>query len=290
MIVRHADTALYNAKENGRNTYQSYEVIDDKKLIERFSLTKDLRTAVERNEMTLHYQPKINSSTGAIVGMEALIRWNHPVRGVINPGVFIPIAEETGMIKQLDTWVLKTACSQYKVLMEIYKKPLRLSVNLSAYQFRNHNLVDTIEQVLKDTCFIPSLLELEITETTAMENVDFTIKILKKLSEMGVKISIDDFGTGYSSLNYLRYFPIHILKIDRSFICDMENDQNTKAIVKSIIDVAHSLKLKVTAEGVETIEQLSMLKQMDCDEIQGFLISKPLPLLELQNAVQPVMA
>jgi EAL domain-containing protein (putative c-di-GMP-specific phosphodiesterase class I) len=239
--------------------------------------------------MTLHYQPKISSCTGEIVGTEALLRWNHPIRGVISPGVFIPIAESTGMIKQLDTWVLKTACSHFKVLTEIYKEPLRLSVNLSAYQFRNHNLVDTIEQVLKDTSFTPSLLELEITETTAMENIDFTIKTLKKLNDMGVNISIDDFGTGYSSLNYLRYFPIHILKIDRSFICDMESDQNTKAIVKSIIDVAHSLKLKVTAEGVETAEQLSMLKQMDCDEMQGYLISKPIPLRELQKLLMPAM-
>lgn len=283
VLMKHANAALYNAKKNGRNTYQSYVVIDDEKVIERFSLTKDLHTAIERNEMTLHYQPKIDCNTGTIIGMEALVRWVHPKRGIINPGVFIPMAEESGMIKQLDTWVLRTACSQFKILTDTYKKPLRLSVNLSAYQFRNHNLVETIEQALKDTSFEPSHLELEITETTAMENIDFTMKILNRLNDMGVSISIDDFGTGYSSLNYLRYFPIHILKIDQSFICDMENDQNTKVIIKSIIDVAHSLNLKVTAEGVETAEQLSMLQQMNCDELQGFLISKPLSLTELQK-------
>lgn len=286
VIMKHADTALYNAKANGRNTYQSYIVLDDEKVMRRFSLTKDLHTALERNEMLLHYQPKINSDTGMVVGMEALVRWQHPEKGLIGPDVFIPLAEELGLIKQLDTWVLLTACSQFINLKKACSSPLRLSVNLSAYQFRNHNLVDTIEQVLYETSFTPSELELEITETTAMENIDFTIKTLNRLNEMGVNISIDDFGTGYSSLNYLRYFPINILKIDRSFICDMENDLNTKTIVKSIIDVAHSLSLKVTAEGVETSEQMSLLKQMECDELQGFLISKPLPLTELQKYIQ----
>ncbi|MGE5630108.1 MAG: EAL domain-containing protein [Caulobacteraceae bacterium] len=283
VIMKHADMALYTAKENGRNTYQSYVVVDDEKVIEKFSLTKDLRTAIERNEMTLYYQPKVDSATGEVIGMEALVRWMHPERGIISPGVFIPIAEETGIIRKLDEWVLRTACIQFKNLTGINNKPMRLSVNLSAYQFRHHNLVDTIAQVLVETGFEPHLLELEITETTAMENIDFTIKTLKKLNEMGVNISIDDFGTGYSSLNYLRTFPIHLLKIDRSFVSDMIKNTNTKAIVKSIIDVAHSLKLKVTAEGVETVEQLTLLKQMSCDELQGYLISKPLPLNELKK-------
>jgi polar amino acid transport system substrate-binding protein len=283
ILLKHADAALNTAKKNGRNLYQSYSAADDKNVAERFSLTKDLHMAIERNEMSLNYQPKVNSTTGEIVGMEALVRWNHPERGLLSPGVFIPLAEENGLIKKLDVWVLRTACLQFKSLADSCKKPLRLSVNISAHQFRNHNLVHTVEQTLKDTSFDPSMLELEITETTAMENIDFTVKTLKELNEMGVNISIDDFGTGYSSLNYLKYLPIHILKIDRSFVCDMEKDTNTMVIVKSIIDVAHSLKLKVTAEGVETEEQLSMLKQMDCDEIQGYLISKPLPLLELQR-------
>lgn len=290
VIMKHADTALYNAKENGRNTYRSYVMLDDEKIQNRFSLTKDLRTAIERNEMLLYYQPKIDSSTEKVAGMEALIRWAHPERGIISPDVFIPLAEEIGLISKLDTWVLRTACMQFNSLKSINDKPIRLSVNLSAHQFRNHNLVDTIARVLEETSFNPSELELEITETTAMENIEFTIKTLKRLNEMGVNISMDDFGTGYSSLNYLRYFPIHILKIDRSFISDMENDHNTKVIVKSIIDVAHSLKLKVTAEGVETMEQLSMLKQMSCDEIQGYLISKPMPLMELKKNMLPNMA
>jgi EAL domain-containing protein (putative c-di-GMP-specific phosphodiesterase class I) len=215
--------------------------------------------------------------------MEALLRWNHPEKGIISPALFIPIAEEIGLIRQLDSWVMNTACLDFMNLDKASIDDMRLSVNLSAYQFRNHNLAENIEQVLMETAIPPEQLEIEITETTAMENIDFTIKTLKRLNEMGVKISIDDFGTGYSSLNYLRYLPIHILKIDRSFISDMDKDLNTRVIVKSIIDVAHSLKLKVTAEGVETMEQLALLKQMGCDEIQGYLFSRPIPLNEIQN-------
>jgi len=284
-ILKHADTALYNAKANGKNTYQSYMILDDEKIMQRFALTKDLHTALEHNEMTLYYQPKVDSRYGKVVGMEALIRWKHPEKGILSPAVFIPIAEETGLIRQLDSWVLKAACSDFMSLDKKHRSRMRLSVNLSAYQFRYHSLADNIEQVLSDTSFPPEQLELEITETTAMEDIDFTIKTLKRFNEMGVNISVDDFGTGYSSLNYLRYLPIHILKIDRSFINDMDKDLNTRVIVKSIIDVAHSLKLKVTAEGVETEEQLSLLRQMECDEIQGYLISRPIPLEEMRNKI-----
>lgn len=281
-IMGHADSALYNAKESGRNAYKSYSDIDNVKFIERISLAKDLRTAIERNEMTVYYQPKISGDTGELIGVEALVRWMHPRKGIITPGDFIPIAEETGLIMELDKWVMKTACSQLKDYCDAVNETIRLSVNLSAYQFRHHDLVDTINSIISITGFDPHLLELEITETTAMYNLDFTIKTLEKLKKMGISISIDDFGTGYSSLSYLRYFPIHILKIDRSFISDIVKDNNTRIIVKSVIDVAHSLKLKVTAEGVETAEQLSLLRKMNCDEIQGYLISKPLPLNELK--------
>ncbi len=284
-ILKHADTALYNAKANGRNTYQRYIVLDDEKLMERFALTKDLHTALERSQMMIYYQPKVDSHTEKIIGMEALLRWNHPEKGIISPALFIPIAEEIGLINRLDSWVMKTACLHFMNLDKASRSNMRLSVNLSAYQFRNHNLSENIEQVLTETSIPPGQLEIEITETTAMENIDFTIKTLNRLNEMGVKISIDDFGTGYSSLNYLRYFPIHILKIDRSFINDIDKDQNTRVIVKSIIDVAHSLKLKVTAEGVETVEQLALLKQMGCDEIQGYLFSRPLPLKEIHDII-----
>lgn len=284
-ILKHADTALYNAKANGRNTYQNYIMLDGEKVMERFALSKDLHTALERDEMLLHYQPKVDSYTKKVVGLEALLRWNHPERGLISPAVFIPLAEEIGLIRQFDSWVLKTACSQFMSLDNTFRCRMRLSVNISAYQFRNHNLADNVEQVLAETAIPPSQLELEITETAAMEDIDFTIKTLSRLNEMGVNISIDDFGTGYSSLNYLRNLPIHILKIDRSFICDMDKDLNTRVVVKAIIDVAHSLNLKVTAEGVETPKQLSLLKQMDCNEIQGYLISRPLPLPELLNTM-----
>ncbi len=285
VIMKHADTALYNAKASGRNTYQSYMIMDDEKVMQRFALTKDLHTALERNEMILYYQPKIDSLSETIIGMEALIRWKHPERGILTPGEFIPLAEEIGLIQKLDSWVLEAACSRFMSLDTRYRENLRLSVNLSAYQFRNRSLADNIEQVLSNTRFPHSQLELEITETTAMENIDYTIKTLKRLNEMGVNISVDDFGTGYSSLNYLRYLPIHILKIDRSFINDIDKDLNTRVIVKSIIDVAHSLKLKVTAEGVESTGQLDLLKQMGCDEIQGYLISRPAPMEEILKKI-----
>lgn len=284
-MMKHADTALYNAKASGRNTYQGYMPKDDEKVMQRFSLTKDLHTALENNEMTLYYQPKIDSFSEAVIGMEALVRWKHPERGILTPSEFIPLAEEIGLIQKIDSWVLEAACIKFMSLDTQYRRNLRLSVNISAYQFRNRSLADSIERVLNDTHFPHSQLELEITETTAMEDIDFTIKTLKRLNEMGVNISVDDFGTGYSSLNYLRYLPIHILKIDRSFIKDIDKDLNTRVIVKSIIDVAHSLKLKVTAEGVEYAGQLALLKQMGCDEIQGYLISRPAPIEEILKKI-----
>lgn len=283
IILKHADAALYNAKEQGRNNYQVYSSTRDEISKQKFSLVKSLRTALEKNELVLHYQPKIDSFSNKIVGLETLVRWQHPDKGLIYPGAFIPIAEETGLIKLLDNWVLKNACSQFKSWVDSGYNPPRLAVNLSAYQFRHQNLVDTISAVLSETGLEPSYLEIEITETTAMENIDFTVKTLHRLIDMGINISIDDFGSGYSSLNYLKHFPVHLLKIDRSFISDIMESNNTRTIVKAIIEVAHSLNIRVTAEGVETPDQLRLLREMSCDEIQGYLISKPIPVQEIEK-------
>jgi EAL domain-containing protein (putative c-di-GMP-specific phosphodiesterase class I) len=274
---------MYKAKNMGRNNYQAYTPDINENTLQKFKMQKSLRYALEKNELLLHYQPKVDGKTGNLVGMEALVRWQHPERGLIYPAEFIPLAEETGFIKQIDEWVLKTACTQLKKWTSMGHTSLRLAVNLSAWQFKEQHLAEIVAEVLKQTGVNPSELELEITETAAMENLSFTVNTLGKLMSMGVNISIDDFGTGYSSLNYLKHFPINFLKIDRSFVSDIIDDKNTCAIVKAIIDVAHTLNLKVIAEGVETEGQLSMLQGMGCDEIQGYYISKPLPVDELES-------
>jgi PAS domain S-box-containing protein len=243
----------------------------------------DLHHAIKRGELLLHYQPKIDVRTGELTGMEALVRWQHPKKGLLYPNDFIPHAEETGMIKELDEWVLRTGCNQLKHWNELGYKNIRLSVNLSAWQFRYRNLPETVAAVLEETGIDPSCLELEITETVAIENMKSAVNTLSKIIEMGVNISIDDFGTGYSSLNYLKHFPINYLKIDQTFIADIVENKNTCSIVKAIIDIAHSLNLKVIAEGVETKEQLSVLQRLGCDEIQGFYVCKPLPVMDAEN-------
>lgn len=282
-ILKNAASSMYKAKEMGRNNYQAYTPDININTLHKFTMQKSLRYALERNELLLHYQPKVNGKTGKLVGIEALVRWQHPERGLIYPAEFIPLAEETGFIKQIDEWVLKTACMQLKKWAAKGHSSLRLAVNLSAWQFKEQHLADIVADVLKETGVNPSELELEITETAAMENLNFTVNTLGKLMAMGVNISIDDFGTGYSSLNYLKHFPINFLKIDRSFISDILDDKNTCAIVRAIIEVAHTLNLKVIAEGVETQDQLKILQSMGCDEIQGFYISRPLPVDELEN-------
>lgn len=283
VILKNAASAMYKVKELGRNGYQIYSSDINEKILQKFNLQKSLRRAIENQELVLHYQPKVDGQTGEMVGMEALVRWQHPERGLIYPADFIPLAEETGLIKPLDEWVLRTACNQLRTWIDAGHTSLRLAVNLSAWQFKEQHLAETVATVLEETGIEPSCLELEITETVAMENLDFTINILGKLMDMGVNISIDDFGTGYSSLNYLKHFPINFLKIDRSFVADIMEDKNTYAIVKAIIDVAHTLNLKVIAEGVETKEQLTLLQFMGCDEIQGYFISRPLPVDEAEK-------
>lgn len=289
VVLRNAASAMYRVKENGRNNYQVYSNDINHNTLEKYNLLKGLRHAIDNGELVLHYQPKVDGKTGDLVGMEALVRWQHPEKGLLYPADFIPMAEETGLIKYVDEWVLNSACTQLKTWRELGFTNLRLAVNLSAWQFKEQHLPEIIMNVLSEKGLDSSCLELEITETAAMENLKFTVNTLGKLINMGVSISIDDFGTGYSSLNYLKHFPINFLKIDQSFVADILEDKNTYAIVKAIIDVAHTLNLKVIAEGVETREQLLLLQQLDCDELQGFYISKPLPVEEAEKHINTSM-
>jgi len=276
-------------EEKGSKNHGDFfqEINENTSVFEKYKLLKGLCHAIDNGELLLHYQPKIDGKTGELVSMEALVRWQHPEKGLIYPAEFIPAAEETGLIKYLDKWVLNRACNQLKSWQKLGYGSLRLSVNLSAWHFKDKHLPDIVKNVLAETGIDASYLELEITETIAIENLQYTTDTLSRLIEMGVNISIDDFGTGYSSLNYLKHFPVNYLKIDQSFVADIPEDKNTCAIVKAIIEVAHALKLKVIAEGIETKEQLELLQSLDCDELQGFYISRPLPVEEAEKQYIP---
>ena len=279
ILLRDADTAMYRAKEKGRNNYQFFLPEMNVEVSERLALDSALRRALDRNEFLLHYQPQVDLITGRIVGMEALIRWRHPDRGMVSPGKFIPLAEDTGLIVPIGEWVLRTACMQNKAWQSIGIDPIRIAVNLSARQFQHPNLVESVSQALWDTGLDPQYLEFELTESI-METAEAAITVLRKLSGMGIEISLDDFGTGYSSLSYLKRFPIGKLKIDQSFVRELTTDSEVVAIVSTIITLARSLRLKVIAEGVEKDEELSILRSLDCDEIQGYLFCRPVPAEE----------
>jgi len=285
-LLKNADTALYRAKEQGRNNYQLYTPAMNARAFERLALENSLRKALERREFQLHYQPQVSLQTGRVTGMEALLRWQHPDLGLVYPAEFIPLAEETGLIVALGEWGIRTACIQNQAWQRAGLPPMSVAVNLSARQFQHHNLVETIDRILKETQMDPRWLELEITETIAMQNADYTIVVLRELKGMGIQISMDDFGTGYSSLSYLKKFPIDTLKIDQSFVRDMTTDASDAAIAKAVIILAHSLKLKVVAEGVESSEQESFLREYECDAYQGFLFSNPLPAPLFENLVR----
>jgi len=276
-LLKNADTAMYRAKENGKNNYQLYTAAMNAKAFERLAMENGLRRALDRNEFVVYYQPKVNMNTGKIIGMEALVRWQIPGRGLILPGDFIPLAEDTGLIVPIGEWVLRTACAQNKTWQDAGLPPLRVAVNLSARQFQLQNLVEVVSRILRETGLEPRWLELEITESVAMQNAEYTVKMLHELKDMGIQLAIDDFGTGYSSLNYLKRFPISKLKIDKSFVSEIGTEQDNEAIASTVIVLGQSLKLGVVAEGVETKAQYDFLRQHQCDEMQGYLFGKPVP-------------
>jgi diguanylate cyclase len=281
-LITRADAAMYSAKEAGRNTVHVFSTRMKTFFPERLMLENDLRRAVERRELLLHYQPKLEVESGALVGMEALVRWQRAGRGLIPPQEFIPLAEETGLIIPIGRWVIGEACRQNKAWQQAGLPALRVAVNLSAAQFRDRHLLDSIAAALAAAGLAPRYLEIELTESVVMHNPSDAIQTLERLSAIGVQVSIDDFGTGYSSLSYLKRFPIHKLKIDRSFIRDISTDPDDAAIVRATIAMAHNLRLTVVAEGVETDEQLAYLQALGCDEYQGFQMSRPMPSGEFE--------
>ena len=276
-LIKYADAAMYHAKKNGRNNYQFFTNEMNQLALERMSIERKLRHALERQEFCLHYQPQVDLRSGHIIGVEALLRWNNLETGMIPPGLFIPIAEENGLIIPIGEWVLREACRQNSEWRMLGLPEITMAVNLSAVQFRQNNFGEMIQSILCEYDLDPSGLELEITEGVVMHNAEVSIALLLELKAMRLKLSVDDFGTGYSSLSYLKRFPIDKLKIDQSFVHDIDVDSDDAVIVSTIINMARTLKLKVIAEGVETAEQLSFLKHQGCDEIQGYYFSKPVP-------------
>jgi EAL domain-containing protein (putative c-di-GMP-specific phosphodiesterase class I) len=275
-LLRNVDTAMYNAKGQGRNNFQFYNRSMNLKLADLLVLKNGLVHALERKEFVAFFQPQYRIGDGELIGAEALIRWVHPDRGLVSPDLFISLAEETGLIVPIGQQMLRTACHQWRNWQASVLE-MKVAVNLSAREFRQENLVSIVAGILKDTGLKPSLLEIEITESSAMQNVEFTKRLLDELKEMGIKIAIDDFGTGYYSLSYLTRFPIDTVKVDRSFIKEILNDRRTAAIVSGIIALAHRLEFSVIAEGVDKPEQLAWLEQEGCDKVQGFLFSPPIP-------------
>jgi diguanylate cyclase (GGDEF)-like protein/PAS domain S-box-containing protein len=276
-LLKHADAAMYRAKEHGRNGVELYAREMSAEVQERVALERSLRRALERGELELHYQPQVCLRSGRITGMEALLRWQHPELGLIGPARFIPVAEEIGLIAALGEWALMNACRQCRAWLDQGLGPVRVSVNLSAVQFRQRGVVDAVEHALRHAGLAPQHLELELTESVVMHHAEQAANVVRELKALGLQLAIDDFGTGYSSLSYLKRFPVDRLKIDRSFVRDIINDPDDAAISKAVILLGHSLMLQVVAEGVESAEQLEFLRLHLCDEVQGYLLSAPLP-------------
>ncbi|MEO8151471.1 MAG: EAL domain-containing protein [Rhizobacter sp.] len=285
-LMKNADSAMYFAKEEGKNNFQFYSSEISTQSLERLTLESALRRAMERNEFTLNYQAKLDLTTGAITGVEALLRWNSADLGNVSPAKFIPIAEETGLIVHIGRWVLKTACEQNVAWQREGLPPINMAVNLSVRQFADENLLEDIATILTETGMRPGLLELEITEGMLIHNIDRAIKLLTAIKQMGVRLAIDDFGTGYSSLGQLKNFPIDTLKVDRSFIRDLATDSEDRAITSAIIAMGKTLSLTVVAEGVETIEQQTFLRGQACDEMQGYYFSKPIVASEFATLLR----
>jgi diguanylate cyclase (GGDEF)-like protein len=282
-LLKNADAAMYRAKDQGRNNMQFYTPEANARAGERLSLESGLRRALERDEFHLHYQPLVDLRTGQVCGLEALIRWQRPEVGIVPPAQFISLLEETGLILPIGDWVLRTACAQNKAWQDQGLAPVRIAVNLSAHQFRQQDLASRVQKALAQGGLEPRYLELELTESMLMRNVETTIGIMFELRQIGVRIALDDFGTGYSSLSYLKRFPIDTLKIDRSFVNEITSDPDSAAIADAIIAMAHSLHLTALAEGVETEGQLAWLRARGCEQMQGYLFSKPLPAGELEQ-------
>jgi diguanylate cyclase (GGDEF)-like protein/PAS domain S-box-containing protein len=276
-LIKNADTAMYQAKENGRQSYQFFKPAMNVRAVERQSIEESLRRALERQEFALHYQPKINLATGAITGAEALLHWAHPTRGSLLPAQFIPIAEDCGLIVPIGSWVMRQACRQARVWEDAALPAASIAVNVSAMEFADENFLDRLFTILSETGADPESLQLELTESVVMKRPEVTAGILQILKQWGVRVAIDDFGTGYSSLSYLRKFTVHALKIDQSFVRQISNGGRDAAIVSAVIGMAHSLKLIVISEGVETLGELEFLRAHDCDEAQGYYFSRPLP-------------
>ena len=277
ILVKNADTAMHYAKEQGRNNYQFYGGAMNATALEKLSLEAQLRKALERGEFILHYQPKVEAADGRVSGVEALVRWQHPELGLVGPNQFIGVAEEIGLIIPLGEWVLATACRQLRAWQQQGCAPVSVAVNIAGSHFRQPSLLTAVADALRDSNLDPGLLEIEVTESMLMDNVEGTIAVLRDLKAMGVRLAIDDFGTGYSSLAYLKRFPLDTLKIDRSFIKDTPGDAGDAALTTAIIGMAHSLKLSVVAEGVELQTQFDFLRERGCDVIQGYLVSRPIP-------------
>jgi diguanylate cyclase (GGDEF)-like protein/PAS domain S-box-containing protein len=287
-LLKNADTAMYQAKEQGRDNYTLFNAHVNAKALQRIQLEHGLRRALANEDLQLHYQPIFDFRTGKVTGMEALLRWTHPELGPVPPAVFIPIAETTGMMIPMGAWVLRTACRQLREWHDVGYRNLTLAVNLSVTQLQQPDLVARIEETLRQCNVAPRFVEFEITETSAMNSPEASIKTLYDLKKIGVRISLDDFGTGHSSLSYLKRFPIDTLKIDQSFVRDITTDPDTAAIVNAIIAMAHSLRLKVVAEGVELTDQSIFLKKHGCDQMQGYLITPPVPASQFTDFLEAV--
>jgi diguanylate cyclase len=284
-LVAHADEAMYFAKQRGRNSFQFFNKAMSVFSQARLDMENDLRRALPLNQLEVHYQPKSDVATGRISSVEALLRWYHPTRGLVSPADFIPLAEESGLILSIGEWVLRECCRQAREWQRKGVPFLRVAVNVSPVQFRQSNFLQAVHSALVEFDLMPQYLEIELTETTVMGNAEDSVQILEALSRLGVVVSIDDFGTGYSSMSYLRKFPIDKLKIDRSFISELTTNAADASIVQAIISLAHSLRLKVVAEGVETAEQLQRLRDFGCDQYQGFYRSAALPASQVEQSI-----
>jgi diguanylate cyclase (GGDEF)-like protein/PAS domain S-box-containing protein len=280
-LIKNADTAMYQAKENGRQSFQFFKPAMNVRAVERQSIEEGLRRALERREFALHYQPKINLMTGAIAGAEALVRWMHPTRGLVSPAEFIPVAEDCGLILPIGAWVLREACRQARAWMDAGLPLTSMAVNVSALEFRHEGFLDGVSAILAETNLDPRSLELELTESVLMKHAASAATILQTLRERGVRVAVDDFGTGYSSLSYLRKLPVDAVKIDQSFVRQISTAGDDTTIVKAVIGMARALRLRVIAEGVETLEEVAFLRAYRCEEAQGYYFSRPVPARQL---------